>query len=75
MAASPARAEYPSVTPHLERDVLVHDDAQQLAPGRGAEDEASLGHGVVDRDDVDLTHEVVGKLSLGINPDEQPRWG
>lgn len=21
------------------------------------------------------THEVVGKLSLGINPDEQPRWG
>jgi alkylation response protein AidB-like acyl-CoA dehydrogenase len=22
-----------------------------------------------------LTHEVVGKLSLGINPDEQPRWG
>ncbi len=22
-----------------------------------------------------LTHEVVGKLSLGINPDESPRWG
>ena len=22
-----------------------------------------------------LTHEIVGKLSLGINPDEQPRWG
>jgi alkylation response protein AidB-like acyl-CoA dehydrogenase len=22
-----------------------------------------------------LTHELVGKLSLGINPDEQPRWG
>jgi alkylation response protein AidB-like acyl-CoA dehydrogenase len=22
-----------------------------------------------------LTHEFVGKLSLGINPDEQPRWG
>jgi alkylation response protein AidB-like acyl-CoA dehydrogenase len=22
-----------------------------------------------------LTHEVVGKLTLGINPDEQPRWG
>jgi alkylation response protein AidB-like acyl-CoA dehydrogenase len=22
-----------------------------------------------------LTHEVVGKLSLGIDPDEQPRWG
>src|SRR5262245_17323657 len=22
-----------------------------------------------------MTHEVVGKLSLGINPDEQPRWG
>ena len=22
-----------------------------------------------------LTHEVVGKLSLGINPDEAPRWG
>jgi alkylation response protein AidB-like acyl-CoA dehydrogenase len=22
-----------------------------------------------------LTHEVVGKLSLGISPDEQPRWG
>jgi alkylation response protein AidB-like acyl-CoA dehydrogenase len=22
-----------------------------------------------------LTHEVVGKLSLGINPDEMPRWG
>lgn len=22
-----------------------------------------------------LTHEVVGKISLGINPDEQPRWG
>ncbi len=22
-----------------------------------------------------FTHEVVGKLSLGINPDEQPRWG
>jgi alkylation response protein AidB-like acyl-CoA dehydrogenase len=22
-----------------------------------------------------LTHEVVGKLSLGVNPDEQPRWG
>ena len=22
-----------------------------------------------------LAHEVVGKLSLGINPDEQPRWG
>jgi alkylation response protein AidB-like acyl-CoA dehydrogenase len=22
-----------------------------------------------------LTHELVGKMSLGINPDEQPRWG
>jgi alkylation response protein AidB-like acyl-CoA dehydrogenase len=22
-----------------------------------------------------LTHEVVGKLALGINPDETPRWG
>ena len=22
-----------------------------------------------------LTHEIVGKVSLGINPDEQPRWG
>ena len=22
-----------------------------------------------------LAHELVGKLSLGINPDEQPRWG
>lgn len=22
-----------------------------------------------------LTHEIVGKLSLGINPDESPRWG
>lgn len=22
-----------------------------------------------------LTHEIVGKLTLGINPDEQPRWG
>lgn len=22
-----------------------------------------------------ITHEVIGKLSLGINPDEQPRWG
>ncbi|HMG40943.1 MAG TPA: acyl-CoA dehydrogenase family protein [Acidimicrobiales bacterium] len=22
-----------------------------------------------------ITHELVGKLSLGINPDEQPRWG
>jgi alkylation response protein AidB-like acyl-CoA dehydrogenase len=22
-----------------------------------------------------LTHEIVGKLSLGINPDEKPRWG
>jgi alkylation response protein AidB-like acyl-CoA dehydrogenase len=22
-----------------------------------------------------LTHELIGKLSLGINPDEQPRWG
>jgi alkylation response protein AidB-like acyl-CoA dehydrogenase len=22
-----------------------------------------------------VSHEVVGKLSLGINPDEQPRWG
>jgi alkylation response protein AidB-like acyl-CoA dehydrogenase len=22
-----------------------------------------------------LTHEIVGKLSLGISPDEQPRWG
>jgi alkylation response protein AidB-like acyl-CoA dehydrogenase len=22
-----------------------------------------------------LTHELLGKLSLGINPDEQPRWG
>jgi alkylation response protein AidB-like acyl-CoA dehydrogenase len=22
-----------------------------------------------------LTHELVGKISLGINPDEQPRWG
>jgi alkylation response protein AidB-like acyl-CoA dehydrogenase len=22
-----------------------------------------------------LTHEVVAKLSLGINPDELPRWG
>lgn len=22
-----------------------------------------------------FTHEVVGKLSLGVNPDEQPRWG
>ena len=22
-----------------------------------------------------LTHEIVGKMALGINPDEQPRWG
>jgi hypothetical protein len=22
-----------------------------------------------------LTHELVGKQSLGIDPDEQPRWG
>ncbi len=22
-----------------------------------------------------LTHELVAKMSLGINPDEQPRWG
>jgi alkylation response protein AidB-like acyl-CoA dehydrogenase len=22
-----------------------------------------------------LTHEIVGKIALGINPDEQPRWG
>jgi len=22
-----------------------------------------------------LTHELVGKISLGISPDEQPRWG
>ena len=22
-----------------------------------------------------LTHEIVAKLTLGINPDEQPRWG
>jgi alkylation response protein AidB-like acyl-CoA dehydrogenase len=22
-----------------------------------------------------FTHELVGKLSLGINPDDQPRWG
>jgi alkylation response protein AidB-like acyl-CoA dehydrogenase len=22
-----------------------------------------------------LAHELVGKLALGINPDEQPRWG
>ena len=22
-----------------------------------------------------LAHELVGKLSLGIDPDEQPRWG
>jgi len=22
-----------------------------------------------------LVHEIVGKLTLGINPDEQPRWG
>jgi hypothetical protein len=22
-----------------------------------------------------LTHELVGKLSLGIDPDSQPRWG
>ncbi len=22
-----------------------------------------------------LTHEIVGKITLGINPDEQPRWG
>ena len=22
-----------------------------------------------------LTHEIVGKMTLGINPDEQPRWG
>ena len=22
-----------------------------------------------------LSHELVGKLTLGINPDEQPRWG
>jgi hypothetical protein len=22
-----------------------------------------------------LAHELVGKLSLGIHPDEQPRWG
>jgi hypothetical protein len=22
-----------------------------------------------------LTHELVGKFSLGIDPDEQPRWG
>jgi len=22
-----------------------------------------------------LTHELVGKIALGINPDEQPRWG
>ena len=22
-----------------------------------------------------LTYEIVGKVALGINPDEQPRWG
>jgi alkylation response protein AidB-like acyl-CoA dehydrogenase len=22
-----------------------------------------------------LTHEVIGKLALGVNPDEMPRWG
>jgi len=22
-----------------------------------------------------LTHEIVGKIALGISPDEQPRWG
>jgi hypothetical protein len=22
-----------------------------------------------------LTHEIAGKLALGIDPDEQPRWG
>ena len=22
-----------------------------------------------------LTHEVIGKLALGLNPDEMPRWG
>ena len=22
-----------------------------------------------------LAHEVIGKLCLGLNPDEQPRWG
>ena len=22
-----------------------------------------------------LTHELIGKMSLGINPDEAPRWG
>jgi alkylation response protein AidB-like acyl-CoA dehydrogenase len=22
-----------------------------------------------------LSHELLGKLTLGINPDEQPRWG
>ena len=22
-----------------------------------------------------LTHELIAKLTLGINPDEQPRWG
>ncbi len=23
----------------------------------------------------ELTHELLGKLALGIDPDEQPRWG
>src|SRR5690606_6797172 len=45
----------------LERDVLVHDDAEQLAALRGPEDQPVAVDGVVDRGDVHLVEEVVGQ--------------
>ncbi len=49
------------------------DTALDLTGGSGIFKRSRLGR--IHPGTALLTHELVGKLSLGINPDEQPRWG
>ena len=53
--------------PHRRRGIFKRSRFEQLFR------DARLGR--IHPGNTLLTHELVGKLSLGINPDEQPRWG
>ena len=60
----------------------VIDSALDLAGGFGIFREAGWERlwrdarlGLIHPANTALTHEFVGKVALGINPDEQPRWG
>ena len=66
----------------VESSWRVVDMAMELAGGFGIFREAGLERifrdarlGRIHPANSFLTHELVAKLTLGINPDEQPRWG